>query len=301
MRRVLGVDIGSTWTKAALVRPRGPARPPSSRRPPCRPRSTTSPRAWPGLARGLLDLPTARRSARPCRRPLHALLGQGRPGDRRRRHRARPDRESGAPGRSLGRRQDRRAPLLSARLRRSRPWRASGPTSSCSAAAPTAATRAYVRANAQALARSGLECDHPVRGQRLHARRGGSDPAARKRLAVTANAMPEVGRAGHRAGPRGHPGDVYLDAIVEGRGLARVQRDWPATRSAHAPGRLRPARRPRGGRAGWDELLLIDMGGATTDVYSRTRDLPRRGGMGAAGHPRARASRAPSRATSACG
>ena len=92
---------------------------------------------------------------------------------------------------------------------------------------------------------------------------------AGKKLRVTANVMPEMDRMNIEPA-RGEIRQAFLETIVEGKGLAEV------VRAVGAPPKPTPlamfelvealaARRPQ-----WRDFMVVDMGGATTDVYSHT-------------------------------
>jgi uncharacterized protein (TIGR01319 family) len=127
----------------------------------------------------------------------------------------------------------------------------------------------FVRANAHALAESPLPARIVYAGNAAM-RDEVRTILAGKPLTVVANAMPEVGvldiEPARQAIRR-----IYLDTIVEGRGLARVQE------MAASPIRPTPLavlelleELASAGTQTWSDTLVVDMGGATTDVYSRT-------------------------------
>jgi uncharacterized protein (TIGR01319 family) len=126
----------------------------------------------------------------------------------------------------------------------------------------------FVRANAAALAGSGLETDIVYAGN--SAMRDEVRALLRKKkLTIVANAMPEVGALDIEPA-RQAIRQIYLETIVEGRGLARVQK--------LAAAGIRPTplavfdllESLASSGPEWTDTLLIDMGGATTDVYSHT-------------------------------
>jgi len=129
----------------------------------------------------------------------------------------------------------------------------------------------YVLHNARALAASSIGCAILYAGNasvRDEVRR----ILASKDLAVAANVMPEVGRLDIEPA-RAKIRELFLARIVEGRGLARVSAE---TRCEAKPTPLAVyelvaaiAREV----PGWDDLCLVDMGGATTDVYSSTESF----------------------------
>lgn len=125
--------------------------------------------------------------------------------------------------------------------------------------------------NARALAASSIGCPILYAGNasiRGEVRR----ILASKDLAVADNVMPEVGRLDIEPA-RSKIRELFLERIVEGRGLARVSAE---TRCDAKPTPLAVyelvaaiAREI----PGWDGLCLVDMGGATTDVYSSTESF----------------------------
>jgi uncharacterized protein (TIGR01319 family) len=268
MRRVLGVDIGSTWTKAALfgVEPGTAAVLAQALRP------TTQDdlcRAVEALARQLLGLPADAPLALEDV-PMHvsssakgglsiAAIGIV------------PDltakvarlAAASAGGRIAAHHSYRLGAAEIAALERERP------DIVLLCGGTDGGNESFVRANAEALARSGLESPIVYAGN-SSLRDEVSSILRAKKLTVTANAMPEVGALDIEPARQAIRG-IYLDTIVEGRGLSRVQ-GLAASPIRPTPlavfdllGQLAET------SAQWDDLLLIDMGGATTDVYSRTQ------------------------------
>jgi uncharacterized protein (TIGR01319 family) len=126
----------------------------------------------------------------------------------------------------------------------------------------------YVRANARALAGSTLSATILYAGN-ASMRDEVSEILRAKRLVVVANAMPEIGALDIEPA-REAIREIYLGSIVEGRGLGRV-RELCAADIQPTPlavfdlvGMLASAGRE------WTDTLVIDMGGATTDIYSHT-------------------------------
>ena len=124
----------------------------------------------------------------------------------------------------------------------------------------------YVLANAEAIGRSTIDCEIVYAGNRAIA----DDVAALlrdKRLRVVENLLPTFNE------PDPDPArdairSVFLETIVRGKGLDCIV---DATGAAPVPtpfAMLEYARAIREHVAGWENLLLVDMGGATTDVYS---------------------------------
>jgi uncharacterized protein (TIGR01319 family) len=140
----------------------------------------------------------------------------------------------------------------------------------------------YLLQNARSLAVSGVKADIIYAGNAA-LQEEVSRILAGKPARIVKNVMPEVGRLDiepARAAIR----DLYLQHIVEGKGLGRI-RDACASDPLPTPlavyGLLEAcaaadgqacawpgaAPNPSAGPA-WTDMLLIDMGGATTDVYS---------------------------------
>ncbi|MBA2132640.1 methylaspartate mutase accessory protein GlmL [Capillibacterium thermochitinicola] len=91
------------------------------------------------------------------------------------------------------------------------------------------------------------------------------------------NVLPELNRL--NIGPvQAKIREVYLERIIYAKGLAEVEREidgilmpTPAAVQAAAE---RLATGPGHGRPGWGDLLLVDVGGATTDVHSIAEGRP---------------------------
>jgi uncharacterized protein (TIGR01319 family) len=129
----------------------------------------------------------------------------------------------------------------------------------------------YVLHNARALAASSIGCAILYAGNasiRDEVRRilGAKD------LAVADNVMPEVGRLDIEPA-RSRIRELFLARIVEGRGLARVSAETrcdpkPTPLAVYELVAALAREIPE-----WDDLCLVDMGGATTDVYSSTESF----------------------------
>jgi len=129
----------------------------------------------------------------------------------------------------------------------------------------------YVLHNARALAASAVDC--PI----LYAGNSSARDEVRrileaKDLAVADNLMPEVGRLDLEPA-RSRIRDLFLERIVEGRGLARLRVETgcdpkPTPLAVYELVAAIAREIP-----GWDDLSLVDMGGATTDVYSSTESF----------------------------
>ncbi len=72
--------------------------------------------------------------------------------------------------------------------------------------------------------------------------------------------------------------EVFLARIIRAKGLADVEREIDGilmpTPAAVLAAAERLATGPAGGRGGWGDLLLVDVGGATTDVHSVAEGRP---------------------------
>ena len=155
-----------------------------------------------------------------------------------------------------------------------------------------------MRANARALALSSLDAAILYAGN-SSMRDEVRDILREKGLTVTANAMPEVGALDIEPA-RQVIRQVFLDTIVEGRGLARVRERCAADIQPTPLAVFELLESLARSSDEWADTLLIDMGGATTDVYSHTASFPGEEGWVLRGI-REPASRAPWRVTSACG
>ncbi len=127
---------------------------------------------------------------------------------------------------------------------------------------------AYIYENAARLAASKIEAPIIFAGNRAAAGRVG-EILKGKDLTVTANLMPEIGRMNLEPA-REKIRDLFLERIVAGRGLAGIVRDFgcqpkPTPLAVYELVEALPPVRPE-----WDDLAVIDMGGATTDFYSNT-------------------------------
>lgn len=130
----------------------------------------------------------------------------------------------------------------------------------------------YVLANAEAIGRSALDCEIVYAGNRAAADEVAALLAG-KRLRVVDNLMPvfnepnpDPARDAIRA--------IFLETIVKGKGLDRVM---AATGAAPVPtpfAMLEYTRAIHEYAPGWDSFIVLDMGGATTDVYSVHQELP---------------------------
>ena len=133
----------------------------------------------------------------------------------------------------------------------------------------------YVIANAEAIGHSAIDCEIVYAGNRAVADEV-ADRLRNKRLRIVDNLLPrfdepdpDPARDAIRA--------VFLETIVKGKGLTEI---IEATGIAPVPTPLAMfeyAQSIRTHVPGWENLLLIDMGGATTDVYSAHTATPEPG------------------------
>jgi uncharacterized protein (TIGR01319 family) len=128
----------------------------------------------------------------------------------------------------------------------------------------------YLLRNAQALARSSLRCAMVYAGNRAVRDEVCALLADRDIIAVD-NLLPALDH------PTPEPArealrQLFLQRIVRGKGLDRVVElaGTPPTPTPYAM--LEYARSIAETVPGWDEFLLLDIGGATTDVYSAHRE-----------------------------
>ncbi len=136
---------------------------------------------------------------------------------------------------------------------------------------------AVVMHNAEKLAASGLDCPFVVAANRSIAGEAADALAARgKSVKLAANVMPEFGRL--EVDPARHAiRDVFIERIVKAKGLEAVQRTLQAPVMPTPMAVLLGAEllaRGHGGDAGMGDLLLVDVGGATTDVDSIAKGDP---------------------------
>ncbi len=269
MNRVMSVDIGSTWTKAALfdVGSRTPAALRRAAVP------TTQDDLFEGVARvvrELLDLP-ADAPLPPARdaAPLYACSSA----------------KGGLAIAAIG-----IVPDLTARVARLAAASAGGriaahhsyrlgtrevaaleserPDIVLFCGGTDGGNESYVRANARALAGSALAATILYAGNAAM-RDEVSEILRGKRLLVVANAMPEVGVLDIEPA-RLAIRDIYLESIVEGRGLGRVRELCAADIRPTPLAVFEMVGMLAGTGGGLKDMVVIDMGGATTDVYSHT-------------------------------
>ena len=269
MNRILGFDIGSTWTKAALFDV-GAHSPSVLRRAAAPTTQEDLAEAVTRLARELLNLaPDAAVLPALAETPLYAVSSA----------------KGGLSIAAIG-----IVPDLTARVARLAATSAGGriaahhcyrlgseqvtsleqenPDIVLFCGGTDGGNEGFVRANAQALARSSLDAEVVYAGN-ASMRDEVREILRTKRLTIVANAMPEVGALDIEPA-RQAIRQIYIGTIVEGRGLARV-RELAASDIRPTPLAVFEllAVLAAGGRE-WADTVVIDMGGATTDVYSHT-------------------------------
>lgn len=149
-----------------------------------------------------------------------------------------------------------------------------------------------VVANARALAGSALDCPIVYAGNRAAAD-DARDLLAAKTLIVTGNVMPEFNVLDiepARAAIR----QVFMERIVHAKGIDRAQAEFDAVLMPTPAAVMEGARLVADGcpgSAGLGELVVIDPGGATTDVHSIAVGDPASAGTVKRGLPEPRAKR----------
>ena len=129
----------------------------------------------------------------------------------------------------------------------------------------------YILANAEAIAASKIDCEIVFAGNRAVA----DDVAeilAGKRLRIVDNLLPsftepnpEPARDAIRA--------IFLDTIVKGKGLDRIMQATGAEPVPTPYAVFEYVRAIHEHVPVWQDFMLFDMGGATTDVYSAHREV----------------------------
>ncbi len=130
---------------------------------------------------------------------------------------------------------------------------------------------AYVLENARRLADSSLSCPMVYAGNRAAA-----DDVAEilksKEVTLTGNLMPEVGQVNIEPA-REKIRKIFLDRIISGRGLSELVRVFgnpprPTPLAVFELVEAIPKHDPA-----WNDIAVIDLGGATTDFYSNTESF----------------------------
>lgn len=151
-----------------------------------------------------------------------------------------------------------------------------------------------IRHNASALAASALSCPIVIAGNRdLGEELRDTIAAAGKPAILTRNVMPAFGELDidpARAAIR----QVFIDRIVHAKGIDRAAARFDAVLMPTPAAVLEGAQLladGRDGEAGLGELLVVDIGGATTDVHSVATGAPSREGVVQLGLPEPRVKR----------
>jgi uncharacterized protein (TIGR01319 family) len=135
----------------------------------------------------------------------------------------------------------------------------------------------HVRANASLLAASSLDCSIVYAGNRA-LQDEVADLLGDKDLIVVDNVLPALDRQNPdpaRAAMR----EIFLSRIVKGKGLDQIIAATGAEPLPTPYAVYEYARHIRAEVAGWEDFMLLDMGGATTDVYSAHRQCPAPGAV----------------------
>jgi uncharacterized protein (TIGR01319 family) len=130
----------------------------------------------------------------------------------------------------------------------------------------------YVLANAQALSASSIDCAIVYAGNRSVADEVG-DLLRGKNFLSVANVLPDMSNPNPdpaRSAIRG----VFLEQIVKGKGLDTIVEATGAQPLPTPYAMFEYAKAIREHVNGWEEFVLLDMGGATTDVYSAHEENP---------------------------
>jgi uncharacterized protein (TIGR01319 family) len=272
MNKAVSIDIGSTWTKGALVALDGPATAVLERR--------ETPTTQDGLARGFLRVLAALRGLPPeigwdeVPRDVPVYFSSSAKG--------------GLAIAAIGLVPDltlqlARLAAMSAggKVTRSFSFSLTGEDVAGLAAAPPdiillsggtdGGNSAYLLENAKLLADSRLDTPIIFAGNRAAAGRV-SKILKKKEVFVTENLMPEIGQVNLEPA-REKIRDLFLERIVSGRGLGEIVRAFgsrprPTPLGVYELVAAIPRVRPE-----WDDLCVIDLGGATTDVYSNTESF----------------------------
>ena len=124
----------------------------------------------------------------------------------------------------------------------------------------------YVLSNAEQLARSNLACSIIYAGNRDLVDEVRSI-LSKKELVIVENILPEIDVQNPQPA-RDAMREIFLSKIVQGKGLQDivdqvVQQPWPTPFAMHELSQYIRQFVPN-----WKEFMLLDLGGATTDVYS---------------------------------
>lgn len=133
----------------------------------------------------------------------------------------------------------------------------------------------YVLANARALAQSGLACSIVYAGNRA-ARDEVSELLAHKDFIAVDNVLPEMDMPNPEQA-RDAMRAIFLSRIVKGKGLDTIIQRTGVEPVPTPYAMYEFAKHIRQHVPTWQEFILLDMGGATTDVYSAHRESPTSG------------------------
>jgi len=114
-----------------------------------------------------------------------------------------------------------------------------------------------------------------------------------KKVLVTENVLPELDKL-NVLPARGLIRQVFLDTIIEAKGLKRAEAFvdsilMPTPMAVLNAGQL--LAQGCAGESGWGDLIVVDIGGATTDVHSLADGLPTKSGVNLRGLPQPYAKR----------
>jgi uncharacterized protein (TIGR01319 family) len=126
----------------------------------------------------------------------------------------------------------------------------------------------FVMNNARVLAASGLDATVLYAGNAA-LRDDVSGILEGKHLVIAENVMPEVGTITIEPA-RGAIRRIFLERIIEGRGLARIRTLCSSEPKPTPLAVYELVAALAAGRPDWTETVYVDMGGATTDVYSHS-------------------------------
>ncbi len=130
----------------------------------------------------------------------------------------------------------------------------------------------YVLANARVLAQSSLACSIVYAGNRA-ARDEVAELLAHKDFIAVDNVLPEMDTPNPEQA-RDAMRSIFLSRIVKGKGLDTII-DQTGVEPVPTPYAMYEfAKQIRQHVPSWEEFILLDMGGATTDVYSAHRESP---------------------------
>ena len=130
----------------------------------------------------------------------------------------------------------------------------------------------YLLANAEAISHSSLDCDIIYAGNRSV-----TDEVqkllAKKRLTIVENLLPNFNE------PNPEPvrkaiRTIFLETIVKGKGLDQIMAATGAEPVPTPFAVLEYVRAIHQHVPGWSDFMLLDVGGATTDVYSAHQETP---------------------------